>query len=106
MSKPQAETDSYDGYEAWKGWSAGFTYDAGDALSFSRELNDPDFKGKAVLELGFGEGRLLAWLRDQGARVVGTEINERLLDAAKEAGSRYTARIYRNCRSSRGPGST
>ncbi len=42
--------------------------------------------GRRVLEIGFGSGAFLTWARDQGAEVVGTEINEASLVAAREAG--------------------
>ena len=38
------------------------------------------------MEIGFGSGSLLAYLKDKGANVSGVEIQPRLLDAAKEAG--------------------
>jgi SAM-dependent methyltransferase len=76
----------YDGYEAWKGWSGSFAYGAAEANQFAGELRGLEVRGKTVLELGFGDGQALAWLRDQGAAVLGTEINEVFIEAGKAAG--------------------
>lgn len=76
----------YDGYEAWKGWSGSFAYGATEADQFAGELRGVEIKGKIVLELGYGDGQTLAWLRDQGATVLGTEINEIFLETGKAAG--------------------
>lgn len=76
----------YDGYEAWKGWRGSFRYDARKADLFAGDLSGIALDGKTVLELAFGDGQLLAWSRDQGATVLGTEVSETLLEAGREAG--------------------
>ncbi len=81
---PASGTDPYASYTAWKDWSAPFTYTRADAAEFAAELGA--VRGLRVLELGFGEGRLLAWLHGQGATAVGVEIIGPLLDAGRRAG--------------------
>jgi SAM-dependent methyltransferase len=78
-------TDRYQNYEAWKDWHGRFIYDARQAELYAGDLREIELRGKRVLELGFGDGGLLAWLRDQGADVLGTEINETFLEAGRAA---------------------
>lgn len=75
----------YQGYEAWKGWTAPFTYTEEEAEYFSGEMRGIPLAGKALLEIGFGSGSFLAWAKAGGATVTGTEINPVLLDAARGA---------------------
>lgn len=76
----------YAGYETWKGWDALFSYTPEDAAYFDGQLKGIPVKGAALLEIGFGAGTLLAWARDQGATVAGTEISRASLEAARAAG--------------------
>jgi predicted TPR repeat methyltransferase len=75
-------------YMTWKGW----TRDAFGAVPpGSRHYFDQLFRGtlragQAALEIGFGNGALLTCLREAGLDVVGTEINERLVEVAAAAG--------------------
>jgi SAM-dependent methyltransferase len=78
--------DAYRGYAAWKGWTKPFAYSAEDAAYFTGETSAMRIAGADVLEIGFGPGNFLAWARDRGARVAGTEINPGLLAAARAAG--------------------
>ena len=82
---PEAE-DIYRGYERWKNWTALFTIDADTAGYFDGELQGSALGGANVLELGFGAGDFIAWARNAGANVVGTEVNNVLLDAARQHG--------------------
>lgn len=77
---------SYAGYEQWKGWNTRFRYTTEDADYFQGEMRGVKIGDGDLLEIGFGSGSFIAWARDQGARVSGTEINPRLLDAAQVAG--------------------
>lgn len=86
MTTPESSGRMYDGYAAWKGWQSAFSYGKDEANGFLGELKGIPLDGRSVLELGFGNGEMLAWLRDQGASVIGTEINEDLLAAARDAG--------------------
>ena len=85
MSDGSDRTDRYENYEAWKDWHGRFTYDSRQAEQFAGEFREIELRGKRVLELGFGDGSLLAWLRDQGADVLGTEINATFLEAGRAA---------------------
>ena len=77
---------SYGGeYLDWKGWDAApfGSFDAEAAHYFAAETGIRDGRGRCVLELGFGNGGCLAWLKSTGAEVYGTEINPPLLEAAR-----------------------
>lgn len=76
----------YVGYETWKGWDRPFSYTHEDATYFAGEMRGIRIEGGALLEVGFGSGGFLAWARDRGAAVAGTEINARSLEAARERG--------------------
>lgn len=76
----------YHGYADWKDWQGDFSASDRDARYFAAELRDVDIAGKRVLEIGFGNGRFLAWAKANGATVSGTEINERMLARAREKG--------------------
>lgn len=69
--------------ETWKGWSKPFTYSADEAAYFAGETRGARIEGGDVLEIGFGSGSFLAWARERGARVAGTEINDTLIEAAR-----------------------
>jgi SAM-dependent methyltransferase len=84
-AEPSADLE-YAGYEVWKGWHHPFTYGAEDAQAFAGEMRGLKVADADVLEIGFGEGRFLAWARDQGARVCGIEIIPALIEAARGAG--------------------
>lgn len=86
----------YDSYEAWKGWDKPFTVTAEERDYFSGEMRGIRIKGTDLLEIGFGSGSFLAWAREQGARVAGTEINERLLAYARQNDVELLARDIEN----------
>lgn len=76
----------YRGYSDWKDWQGDFVATDRDARYFAAELRDIEIAGKRVLEIGFGNGRFMAWAKAQGATIVGTEINEAMLARAREKG--------------------
>ncbi|MEZ5411910.1 MAG: methyltransferase domain-containing protein [Acidimicrobiales bacterium] len=76
----------YSGYVAWKRWEDLFSYSAHDAAYFSREIGARLPAASSVAEIGFGSGRLLSWLRDNGYNVRGAEIIPELLAQATLAG--------------------
>jgi len=87
MTPPEidrVEPDLYARYEAWKGWVTPFAVSADERRYFAGETRGLAIRDADVLEIGFGSGSFLAWAREQGARVAGTEINEVLLKAARE----------------------
>ncbi|PHS21653.1 MAG: hypothetical protein COA84_15410 [Robiginitomaculum sp.] len=79
------ESKFYSGYDNWKGWDKFFSYTEENAQYFLGECRDLKVQGGTVLEIGFGSGGFMAWARDNGASIVGTEIQPRLLKAAKKA---------------------
>ena len=85
--------ESYQGYAEWKQWgSESFAIcDPEAAAYFAGEMRGRDLRGKLVLELGFGNGRFLAFARAQGATVYGTELIPEAVELAKEQGVRIFA---------------
>ena len=85
MNAP-ALTD-YAGYAEWKSWDeAAFMAPAAYECSYyAAELRGHPIAGKSVLEIGFGNGGFLAWARDRGAIIHGTELQPELA-ARGEAG--------------------
>jgi SAM-dependent methyltransferase len=73
----------YEAYETWKGWDQPFTCTEEQARYFAGECRDIKISGADVLEIGFGSGSFLAWAKDRNAKVAGTEINAKLLAAAR-----------------------
>lgn len=81
-----SDVSLYASYESWKGWDRLFTYTQDKADYFQGETAGLAIKNADVLEIGFGSGDLLQWMIDQGARVVGSEINPVLMQAAIDRG--------------------
>jgi 2-polyprenyl-3-methyl-5-hydroxy-6-metoxy-1,4-benzoquinol methylase len=73
-----------DEYLDWKEWPAetfgSFSTEA--AEYYAAEIGIADGSGLRVLEIGFGNGSLLAWLKARGADVFGVEANPRLVEEA------------------------
>jgi SAM-dependent methyltransferase len=76
----------YQNYAAWKAWDNPFNFTREDASRFAAETSDIPFAGANILEIGFGEGRFLAWAQAQGARVSGSELTPASLEAAVARG--------------------
>jgi SAM-dependent methyltransferase len=78
-----------DVYADWKGWdpSAFGTFTSEHASYFEAELEPylPEATG-AVLEIGFGSGALLGWLRARGIECIGVESTEGLVALARKSG--------------------
>jgi 2-polyprenyl-3-methyl-5-hydroxy-6-metoxy-1,4-benzoquinol methylase len=89
---------SYNSYIEWKGWSSeNFgKYSDHEAAFYKAEISDliPTLAGVAVLEIGFGEGRFLQWARDQGAQVVGVEVQSELLTLARARGFKVQETLH------------
>ena len=83
--------NSYGGYRDWKGWSSdpfGVCSPA-SAVYFSKELRRSgvmSVAGISVLEIGFGNGEFARWVRDSGAKYVGTELIGDLVQQGVQAG--------------------
>lgn len=76
----------YETYTQWKGWSDHFVCGDLDRARFSEDFAGIALANRDVLEIGFGPGAFLAWAREQGARVSGSEFNAQSLAAARENG--------------------
>ncbi|WP_419817061.1 class I SAM-dependent methyltransferase [Glaciibacter flavus] len=79
-------------YSEWKGWSEGSfgTLSRSDIDYFEREMNRIS-RGRAartVLEIGFGDGRFLEFMRALGCEVTGVELLPELVHRAVSAGFR------------------
>lgn len=76
----------YESYTDWKGWGDYFACGALDRARFAIDFAGINLMGRNLLEIGFGPGALLAWAREQGARIAGSEFNAESLAAARNAG--------------------
>jgi 2-polyprenyl-3-methyl-5-hydroxy-6-metoxy-1,4-benzoquinol methylase len=74
------------GYVQWKAWeSAEFgRYSPLDACYYTAEFGIRAPATARALEIGFGNGSVLAWLRDRGADTYGVEANPILVARASE----------------------
>ena len=81
-----------DNYVKWKGWVENQSFGKCDdvtAAYYRAELiasRAKLSKNSSVLEIGFGNGEFAAFCRAAGFDYTGTEINELLIDAGREAG--------------------
>src|SRR5215475_9323248 len=73
------------GYTEWKEWGAEQfgQYSALDARYFAAEFAIEAPSKARVLEIGFGNGASLAWLKAIGADVYGVEANPLLVERAE-----------------------
>lgn len=78
--------DGYAGYSGWKGWDGAFAASDREARHFTAEFDGIPLAGRRLLEIGFGNGSLLAWARAQGAEVRGVEHDEGMCAAGRRAG--------------------
>jgi 2-polyprenyl-3-methyl-5-hydroxy-6-metoxy-1,4-benzoquinol methylase len=71
-------------YAEWKSWDTAMfgRYSRLDAAYYTTEFGIGVAAGKRVLEIGFGNGSALGWLKDQGAQVHGLEANPILVERA------------------------
>ena len=83
-----ASSPDYTGYAEWKAWDeTGFMAPGSHERSYyAAELRGHPLAGQPVLELGFGNGGFLAWAREQGAIVHGTELQPDLAALGTAAG--------------------
>ena len=94
MSAPHFGT----GYSTWKGWDEGAfgQADASRRQYFAAELRNAGIRpgpGVEILEIGFGNGALLAYLAGLGASVCGTEANAELVARARACGFEASASL-------------
>lgn len=74
------------GYLDWKSWDAGEfgQYSPQDAVYYAAEFGVDSPRQARVLEVGFGNGSVLAWLRDGGVDTFGVEANPLLVGRAQD----------------------
>jgi 2-polyprenyl-3-methyl-5-hydroxy-6-metoxy-1,4-benzoquinol methylase len=74
------------GYVQWKSWESGEfgRYSPLDACYYTAEFGLRTPAAARALEIGFGNGSVLAWLRDRGADTYGVEANPILVARASE----------------------
>ena len=85
--KTPAQTQPFDErYLEWKDWQPREFGRCNATLAnyFAAETGLRDGRGRRVLELGFGNGELLGWLRERGAEVFGVEANPHLVEQARQ----------------------
>lgn len=79
-----------DEYSSWKGWDAASFGACGKRAAryygWHVQRLFGERGGLAVLEVGFGNGAFMGWLREHGHRVVGVESNPVLVARARERG--------------------
>ncbi|MDO8801631.1 bifunctional 2-polyprenyl-6-hydroxyphenol methylase/3-demethylubiquinol 3-O-methyltransferase UbiG [Phenylobacterium sp.] len=83
------DVTAYLSYQEWKGWGHDrfMRPTIGDLNYFDAELHGLDVTAGAVLDIGFGNGEMLAWAQLAGApSIYGTEIDDAALSAAAERG--------------------
>lgn len=83
--------DSYQGYEDWKQWdkTSFGTWSNTDAAYFSAELRRTGIQscqGIHLYEVGFGNGAFAGYVRSIGCKYFGSEINNTLVEWAREFG--------------------
>lgn len=80
------DTAGYDRYQALKAWDAADLFTLQDADYFRLELRGFPIRGARIIEIGFGAGHCLAWLRQAGAEASGIEVQEALVAAGRARG--------------------
>lgn len=80
--------ETYDTYIEWKGWEDGefLAYTEQERFQFKKEFGKYLQRRGSILEIGFGNGAVLGILQDDGKSVTGIEINDALIERAKQAG--------------------
>ena len=78
--------DGFAGYADWKGWDGAFAASDREGRYFAEEFRDIPLSGRRLLEIGFGNGSLLAWARGRGAQVSGLEHDAGMCEAGRRAG--------------------
>src|SRR5688500_8916468 len=78
--------DGFAGYADWKGWDGAFAASDREGRYFAEEFRDIPLSGRRLLEIGFGNGSLLAWARGRGAQVGGLEHDAGMCEAGRRAG--------------------
>lgn len=75
--------EEYKDYLKFKGWNSLFSYNNVQSKQYEDIFKNINLKEKKVLEIGFGSGSLMEWMRDKGAEVSGVEIQDILIESAQ-----------------------
>ncbi len=95
----------YDDYARWKmsvnDWSEFFELKEFESEEIALQFSESKIylSNSRVLEIGFGSGKNLRWLQDNGCSVEGIEIQENLLELAREK----KFKVFRNIIDAVGP---
>jgi 2-polyprenyl-3-methyl-5-hydroxy-6-metoxy-1,4-benzoquinol methylase len=95
----------YDDYARWKmsvnDWGEFFELTESESEEIALQFSKSKIllSNSKVLEVGFGSGKILRWLQDNGCLVEGIEIQENLLQLAKEK----KFKVYQNIIDTEGP---
>lgn len=85
-------------YIQWKNWNMDHFGTVSPRLLYyySRIFNDKQLSGRCkILEIGFGNGSLLGYLRQTGHHVSGVEVNEHLVERARISGYKaYCGQVW------------
>ena len=90
--KFKSDMPDYDDYFRWKmsvnDWGSFFELSDSEAQELELQFKESsiDIKNDRVLELGFGSGKILKFLKDKGCLVEGIEIQDNLVKLAEEKG--------------------
>lgn len=78
----------YDDYIKTKGWRIRFQHSVADGRLFEYEFSVPlsDASLKRVIDVGFGAGTLMSWARNRGIEVCGIEVQDTLVQEARDLG--------------------
>jgi 2-polyprenyl-3-methyl-5-hydroxy-6-metoxy-1,4-benzoquinol methylase len=76
----------YEKYAEWKNWNHFFSPRTAERRLYESDLKEVRLEEKKFLDIGFGNGALLAWAREKGALVFGVEIQEFLRNEALKNG--------------------
>ena len=79
-------TDPYQAYGATRGWTGAGRPTPVESAFYSKLLGHDVGYGKRLLDLGYGDGRLLTWVKSRGGEAVGLERQTELVDGARKAG--------------------
>jgi len=84
------ESKKYEDYIKWKGWLGErnpffcISEEQAAEIKFQFKVSKVEWKNIRALEIGYGSGKVLRFLHDNGCQVAGVEIQNELLKAAQD----------------------
>ncbi|MCJ9429983.1 class I SAM-dependent methyltransferase [Kordiimonas marina] len=73
-------------YVAFKNWDLAFKPTELESELYEGDFRDITIKGKAVLDIGFGNGGFMGWAKEKGATVSGIEVISDAVHGGKDFG--------------------